>query len=231
VLVAEKSCDAIAAFRKKIHRTSNNKIVFIDETALKLNESEKSTIALPGESTYTIVEDDSSYSARYDMIGACSANQTFPPIIFSPEDRKRANVKGINSKMFIKYIEDILAQAIGVTDEYPIIVVCDRSTIHSPDKMIETFHLSGAQNVIQVLLMPSKAAKRLSPLDNGIFGYWKQECRKKGQIKKNNIQHIMTSVWNNLSSQFLSSCYNHCLLGRRQNVYDDCPLPQTHTHP
>ena len=96
--------------------------------------------------------------------------------------------------------------------------------------MLEAFHLNGAQNVTQVLLMPSKAAKRLSPLDNGIFGYWKQQCRKKGKISKSNVQHIMTSVWNNLPAKLLSTCYHHCLLGRRQNVYQDCPLPQSHTH-
>jgi hypothetical protein len=223
-------CDSVAAFRRNTHRTPNNNIIFVDETALKLNESVKSTIALPGEPTYVIVDDDSSYAARYDMIAACTAAEVFPPIIYTPEDRKRLNVKGITTTLLIHYIEELLAQCIGATDRYPIILICDRSNIHSIDKMLEAFHTNGAQNIKEIKLMPAKAAKRLSPLDNGIFGYWKQQCRKKGKISKSSVQHIMTSVWNNLPAKLLSTCYHHCLLGRRQNVYQDCPLPQSHTH-
>jgi hypothetical protein len=230
MLVEDTKCDAIAAFRREIQRNPNNKIIFLDETALKLNEAEKTTIVLPGEPTYVIVEDDSSYAARYDMIAACTSTEVFPPMIYTPEDRTQLNVKGITTSMLLYYIEHLLGQSIGATDRYPMILVCDRANVHSPEKMLEAFHLNSAQNITQIKLMPAKAAKRLNPLDNGIFGYWKQQCRKKGKIKKSNIQHVMTSVWNNLNAELLSSCYKHCMLGQHQNVYGDCPLPHSHTH-
>jgi hypothetical protein len=47
-------------------------------------------------------------------------------MIYTPNERTSMNVKGINKKMLIKYIQDILAQAVGATDLYPIYLVIDR---------------------------------------------------------------------------------------------------------
>jgi hypothetical protein len=42
--------------------------------------------------------------------------------LFPNRERGDINVKGINTKMLIKYIQDILAQACGALDRYPLCI-------------------------------------------------------------------------------------------------------------
>jgi hypothetical protein len=228
--VGESFCDGIATFRRWAQRIGNDRLIYLDETQLRLNEAERSTLALPGEPHYVVVEENSSYAARYDMIAVCTGKEVLPPIVYTPEDRKQLKVNGITAKMLIQYIQNLLAQSMGALDRYPLYLILDQSSIHNREAMLEAFHLNACQDLVDIKYMPSKSAKRLSPLDNGIFGWWKETCRKKGKIHKNNIQHVMISAWNSINSQLLTKCYKHCLLSLRQNPYDDCPLPQQHQH-
>ena len=81
---------------------------------------------LPGESTYVEVDDNSSYAPRYDMVACCTHMELFPSTIFRPDERAALGVRGITQKMFIKYIQDILAQACGALDRYPLYLVLDK---------------------------------------------------------------------------------------------------------
>jgi hypothetical protein len=229
-LVSIQHCDAIAECRRKIHSISKNKVLFLDETALRVNAAQTTTLVVPGETPYVIVEDDTAYARRYDMIACCSYNQVFPPKIFTPADRGEEGVKGINTAMLIKYIQDILAQAVGALDTYPLVLVLDRSRVHNVDQILEAFHDWGCQELKEVIKMPSKAAKRMSPLDNCLFHDWKERCRKRENITSANIEQIMADEWNNTNIETIKSYYHHCLLFQRQDVYDDCPLPSSHHH-
>jgi hypothetical protein len=60
------------------------------------------------------------YAARYDMITTIVSNRVLPPIVFTPEDRKTRNVKGINSDMFIDFIENFLFSSITELDLCPM---------------------------------------------------------------------------------------------------------------
>lgn len=124
-IVSIEHCESIAKLRHKLQHISKRKILFLDKTSLRLNEASTSTLVAPGETQYVIVEDNTNYSKRFDMIACCSGSQTFPPIIYTPKERTDAGVKGINKKMLHQYIEDILAQAIASTDEYPMHMVLD----------------------------------------------------------------------------------------------------------
>ncbi len=229
-LVSKKSCNDIAKLRRKLVKISKRKILFLDETALRLSEAATTTLVHPGESEYVVVDDNTSYSKRFDMIACCSGTQVFPPIIYTPKERTDEGVKGINKKMLIKYIQDILGQAIGATDEYPVHVVLDKSTIHNEQELLEAFHLNGAQNVVQILKMPTQAAKRMSPLDNSIFHEWKQKCRNREKITMKNIQQIMNDEWNNIASEHIFLHYRHCGLIRSIDPYFDCPIASQHKH-
>ena len=61
--------------------------------------------------------------------------------------------------MFIKYIQDILAQACGALDRYPLYLVLDKASIHNEEKILEAFHDNGCQELVEVWKMPAKAAK------------------------------------------------------------------------
>jgi hypothetical protein len=54
-------------------------------------------------------------------------------------------------------------------------------------KLMESFDLDGCFEIEGINFMPSKAAKRLSPLDNGIFHKWKERVCHYHSLTKNNI--------------------------------------------
>lgn len=201
-------------------------LLFLDETALRVSEAPTHTIVLPGEQAFVIVEDTTSYAARFDMIACCTSKETLPPIIYAPTERER----GINSAMLLAYIRDFLAQAVGALDRYPLTLVVDKSAIHNPAKILQTFHDWGCQDLTEVLLLPTQSAKRLSPLDNSIFHDWKERCRSHDEITSDNIRCVMNNEWNNLDAAHLAAHYDHCLLRPRQPLLSDCPLPAVHRH-
>src|SRR3954451_18392207 len=123
-------CDSFAKLRRKLQKLSKYNLLFLDETALRLNTAPTSTIVAPGETNYVIVEDTTAYALRYDMIACCTADRVFPPRIFNVTDRMLAKSKGINREMLLHYIHDLLAQACGALDRYPLILVLDRARIH-----------------------------------------------------------------------------------------------------
>jgi hypothetical protein len=220
-------CDEIAEMRRKIQRVNLDHVIFLDETHLRLDAAPTSTLVLPGEDSYVIAEDTSSYAARYDMIACCNQSQVFPPIVFTPKERADAGVKGINKKMLVKYIQDTLAQALGAVDKYPLILVLDKASIHKRD-LLQEFHDMGCQDVQDIWLMPTQAAKRMSLLDNSLFHDWKERIRKRAPITKDNIEQLMNDEWNNLPKKSIQAHYRHCLLTRRRDPYADCPDPVGH---
>jgi hypothetical protein len=110
-LVSANICDEIAQMRRWAQRINNNRLMFLDESTMKTNEAPSTTLVMPGESEYVVVEDNTTYAARYDIIGCCTGNEMLPPIVYSPEDRAARGVDGIRGWMITDYIEDILARS------------------------------------------------------------------------------------------------------------------------
>jgi hypothetical protein len=231
VVVCTELCDEIARFRRWSHRLAKKHLLFLDETALKLNEAPTHTLVYPGEKSYVVVEENTSYAARMDMIACISSQKVYPPIIFTPKERSLEGVKGVTTDLLIRSIDGLLAQAVGAVDEYPTYLCIDNSSIHNHDKMIESFHFNGAQNVKDIKYMPPQSAKRLSPLDNSLFHEWKERVRQHEPLTAKNIINIMSDEWNNLPQEHLKKYYHHCGLMSGQDVYKDCPMPTSHHHP
>jgi hypothetical protein len=227
--VSTEICEEIAALRRKIQRTSKKRILFIDEVGIKLNESEEFTLVFPGEESYLEVTDTTSYAARYDMIAFINGESVLPPVIFTPKDRRDIGVDGITKKMLHKSIEDIYAQAVGGLNEYPIFLLADKASIHKKD-LLQAFHDMGCQDIKDVWLMPTQAAKRMSPLDNALFHIWKDRVRKHAPLTQDNVIHWMTYEWMNLEKEIIHSQYHKCLLFYNQDPYADCPDPFSHQH-
>jgi hypothetical protein len=223
-------CDSIAELRKKIQRLNKANVLFLDETHMKLNQAPNRTLVCPGESEYVVVQDTSSYAKRFDMIACCTAKEVLPPIIYTPDERKQLNVKGINTKMLVTYVQQILAQACGALDRYPLYLILDNATCHSKPQLLEAFHDNGCQSLVDIWFMPTQAAKRMSPLDNSLFHEWKERVRKRHPITQNNITQLMSDEWNNIAAQHLFHYYQHCGLTGRGNAYFDCPQSTAHKH-
>lgn len=196
---------------------------------MRLSEAPATTIVLPDEPKYVIVDDDTSYAKRFDMIACVNGKKAFAPVIYTPKERSDAGVKGINTDMLVDYILNTLGQETWALDRAPLTLVIDRSRIHNVDKMIEAFNERGG-HVMNIIMMPPKAAKRLSPLDNALFHDWKQAIRNHGPLTIQTIEQIMADEWNNITEQQIQAHYHHCRLARLQDVYEDCPLPHQHRH-
>jgi len=198
---------------------------------MKVNEAPKRTLVAEGQKQYVVATDTSSYSARFDMIACITGDRVLPPIIYSPADRRRLGVQGITLDMLKNYISDLLAQSVGAVDQYPMILVFDRSTIHHSDEVLVEFHLNGGQNLKEVIKMPTQSAKRLSPLDNGLFHDWKQRVRQHGPLTEQNMKTVMSDEWNATTKQQLKSYFHHCGITYGSPQYADCPRPSAHLHP
>jgi hypothetical protein len=228
--VSSELCDDIADLRKKIQRIKKANILFLDETHLRVSACPNYTLVAPGDDPYIIVEDNTQYAKRYDMIACCTSKEVFPPIVYTPKERKESGVKGINTKMLITYIQNTLAQAAGALDRYPLYLVLDKGTCHNIDQIVEAFHDNGCQELVEVWKMPTQAAKRMSPLDNSLFHEWKERCRSHYPITSKNIEQIMADEWNNTKPENLKRYYQHCGLTTLKDPYFDCPQPSVHKH-
>jgi hypothetical protein len=226
--VSPELCDQIADMRRKLRRVGPNHVLFLDETALRLSEAPTHTIVLPGEQAYVIATETSSYSARFDMIACCVGDRVLIPKVFTPSERKSADVKGINGPMLKQFINDLLAQAVEGLGRYPLTLVLDKATIHkNTNALLQEFYDRGSQSIKEILLMPPNAAKRMSPLDNALFHDWKEICRKHCPTTKKTIQRVMSDSWNKMKP---NSHYKHCGLTGRKDLYFDCPDPVGHNH-
>jgi hypothetical protein len=224
--VSAETCDQIAAVRRKLQRIGTNHILFLDETHKREGDVEQYTIVLPGESPFIETSSTSSYSARYDMIACCSGDRVLPPKIFSPKERG----KGITAAMLQEYVRNLLAQAAGALDVYPLLLVLDKATIHTEQQLMEEFHDWGCQELKQVIKIPTASAKRLSPLDNSLFNLWRQRVLADGPLTKRNIVRRMSDAWNSITREDIQAQYRNCGLMRHQDVYFDCPNPAGHRH-
>ena len=224
-------CDQIADMRRKLQRIDKRRLLFIDETALRLSAAPTHTIVLPGEQAYVVATETSSYAARYDMIAVCAGDRVLLPKIFSPKERKGAEVRGVNRAMLLQFIDDVLAQAVEGLDRYPLTLVLDRAGIHKDvDAIRQAFRDRGSESIKDILLMPPNAAKRLSPLDNALFHDWKEICRGQSQrspLTKKTIERVMSDAWEKMKP---GPHYLHCGLTRSKDPYFDCPAPATHKH-
>jgi hypothetical protein len=227
--VSVSLCDQIAHMRRKLQRISKSRVLFLDETAVRLSEAPTTTLVLPGEQAYVLVEETANYSKRFDMIACINGDQAFAPCIYTPKERARAGAKGINTDMLIDYIYSTLGQETWALDNPPLTLVVDRAQIHNEERVMEAFNERGG-HVQQLLKMPPEAAKRLSPLDNSLFHDWKQAIRKRCPLTLRTIQQVMADEWNRITPKQIHAHYRHCGLVGRTDAYADCPALASHHH-
>lgn len=208
---------------------SKSRLLFLDETAVRLSEAPTSTLVLPGEQPYVLVEESEKYSKRFDMIACINYDRVFAPVIWSPKERKLEGASGINTEMLLDYILNTLGQETAALDNPPLILIVDRARIHSEEKVLEAFRERGG-HVQELLKMPPQAAKRMSPLDNSLFHDWKQAIRKHGPLTLSNMEQVMADEWNNIAVSNIRAHWKNCGLIRHSDEYADCPEPSEHAH-
>ncbi len=215
--------------RRKLQRISKERLLFLDETAVRLSEAPTSTLVLPGEKQYVLTEDTTTYAKRFDMIACINVSRAFAPTIYSPKERSDVGVRGINTEMLLDYIYSTLGQETAALDTPPLTLVLDRARIHSEERLLEAFAERGG-HVLSLLKMPPMAAKRLSPLDNSLFHDWKEAIRRRCPLTLDSIEQVMADEWNRITAAGIRPHYRHSGLMRGQDPYADCPNPAAHKH-
>jgi transposase len=188
--VSADMCEQIATVRRKFQRIGTRRILVLDETHRRIGDVTDRTIVLPGEPSTIETSATSHYAPRYDMIACCTSREVMPPMVYSPSERG----KGVDTDMLLQYIRNLLAQSAGALDRYPLFLLLDKSTIHNEAKIIETFHDWGCQELVEVIKMPTAAAKRLSPLDNSLFNVWRQRVLRGSPLTRSNIKQRMSDA-------------------------------------
>lgn len=224
-------CCDIAAFRCWARRLRLRHLLVWDESALHVGEAPSTTLVEAGQTPLVLVEENSAYAERYDIIMVISYNRVLPPMIYGPADRKALRVDGINTQMILTYITNLLAQAIAALDVYPMYLLLDRAAVHNSERMMEAFLDGGCQCVKEIRKYPPKAAKRLSPLDNTLIHTWKENCRARYPITRSNIKQVMNDSLFAIPQSQIKSFFRHCGYTAHHFLYYDCPLPQHHKHP
>lgn len=224
--VSADMCEQIASVRRKLQHIGVGHILFLDETLKREGDVDNYSLFLPGQLPLIESSSTSKYASRFDMIACCSGKSVLPPIIYSPKERQ----KGIDTAMLLEHIRQVLAQAAGALDTYPLLLVLDRASIHNEEKIMQEFHDWGCQELKEIIKLPPASAKRLSPLDNSLFNLWRQRVLAGGPLTKSNIKQRMSDAWNSITQKELHAQYKHCGLLRHQDVYFDCPDPAAHRH-
>jgi hypothetical protein len=219
-------CESIARVRRKFQRIDKGKMLVLDETYMRSSDAPLSTLTYPGEDSYVETESSSRFAARFDMIACITGKEVLPPMVIAPKKRR----KGITAATLINFMRNVLAQAAGALDRYPMLMVLDRSSIHKVAEIKEVFIDWGCQSLTEVVLLPAASAKRLSPLDNALFHDFKENVRKMGKIKKSNLQQKMSDAFVNMEPRLLQAHFRKCGLMRGTDVYFDCPNPAQHPH-
>lgn len=221
-------CDEVARLRRKFRRIGAKHLLFLDETGRREGETADYTIVLPGYHPFVTSTNVTSYAPRYDMIAVTANDRVLLPTVFSPSDRAHEAAKGINGKMLLKFIDDVLAQAVEGLDRYPLTLVLDRAPIHrNTENILQAFRDRSCYAIKDIIVLPALTAKRLSPLDNTMFAEWKKECFERGPLTRNTIKRVMNDAWSHINP---TPYYRHCGLTGHRDVYFDCPDPLNHTH-
>jgi hypothetical protein len=227
--VSASSCQQIANMWRKLQRLDKSRLLFLDETAVRLSEAPTPTLVAPDEQPYVVVADTTTNAKRFDIIACINGDRAFAPVIYTPKERSDAGVKGINTEMLVDYILSTLGQETAALDNPPLTLVVDQARIHHEERIMEAFREPGG-HVMQLLKTPPQAAKRLSPLDNSLFHDWKEAIRKRCPLTLRNIEQVMADEWNNITASKIAAHYKHCGLFRDADPYFDCPHPASHRH-
>jgi MoaA/NifB/PqqE/SkfB family radical SAM enzyme len=78
-------------------------------------------------------------------------------------------------------------------DPGSIYLVLDKSNIHNVSKIEQAFRNLGCTELTEILIIPTQAAKRVSPLDNTFFHEWKERVRQHSLLTEEALVTMMTN--------------------------------------
>lgn len=97
--------------------------------------------------------------------------------VLTPDERKRAGVKGYTKERVLKWFRTTLASNIHALHRKRIVVVVDKALKKKPEEAVGALVAGGCADDVQVWVMETNIAKYCSPLGNAIWHEWKDRVR------------------------------------------------------
>ncbi|CAF1342027.1 unnamed protein product [Rotaria sordida] len=219
--IDDEHWNQIAKFRKFLQRIHNDRLVFIDETAIYAVMPPRQTLVAPGCQPLIIVEKPSAYAQRYDFIGALNGSQSIACMTLTLADRKNRNIEGIRKEVVNEWIIKMLAPAINRLGINNIYLICDKSRSHSKVNMMETLKAGKYKSVVDIFYMPTASAKYMPPLDNPIWHAFKEAIRSQYPVTTANLPSLFSKTFLSLSRRQIKNAYRKCAIAHGTDVYYD----------
>jgi hypothetical protein len=182
----------------------------MDQSAMRFGEGELKSIVPPGSSALVNSPVHTLYLPRVDIVGAISCDTPLAIRIMTPEQRKMLGVKGWRKEHVLGYLKRQLAPSVNQLEGDVFAIVVDKALRISPKDVVDAMHAGGCRRAKFAWLMPTAAAKYISPLDNNLWHEWKERVRKRKPKSVPGLAYIMRQEWWQQSTENICSYYRHC---------------------
>lgn len=218
VLLDSDYRDNVIEFRRKAQRVAINKLVFVDQTNTNESYRRGYGLAPKGKKAKVSTRKPSRYTPRVDVMGACVGNRVLDLDVLTPEDRRRAGVKGYTKQRVLSWFRHTLARQIRALPYDDVVVVVDKALSIKPEEVKGALQAGWCTNVAEVWVMETGIAKHCSPLDNSIWHEWKERVRAAAPVSEGSLYRIIQRQWHSLPSNHVTNYYRKCALTRHADV-------------
>jgi hypothetical protein len=204
---------------------NKSKLVFIDQTGINLAARALYGLAPKGKKSYVKSAKPVKYSERYDVMGVINGDGVLAQDILSPEQRKRAGVRGYTKHIILQWMQRTLSKIINQTGQIGVVIVLDKGLAIKSEEVKAAVEAGGCDRVAEVWIMPTGIAKHVNPLDNSLWHQYKNCVREAAPTSHITMMKALKSCWKNISAASVTNYYHKCALFRHQDIYKDCPNP------
>ena len=188
--------------------------MFIDQSAIYLGAIPLRTI-VPADESPTIATPVTTYfPPRVVVIGGVAYGATLPLQIMTPDDRKRLGIKGWRKRMVLDWMRVCLAPSINALGVDGMVVVADKALRIRPADIVDAVRAGGCSRVRTAWLIPTAAAKLVSPLDNTLWHEYKERVRKRLPTNIKQLRRALLDEWQAIDPEHIRNYYRHCALTR-----------------
>lgn len=229
VIGTETYRDSVVEIRKKLSRVAKKRLVFIDGSGIRSEPRPLKGLAPSGQTPKTTAEKPEKYEPRVDIIGAVSYNaplacetktSTQRRKIPNPK-KKKTGVKGYTKPMVKNFLKNKLAPKIMDMKIKDVVVCMDKGLSFKEEEAKEQLEAGGAQNVKEVLILPTNTAKHVSPLDNTLWHSLKERVRARKPRTENGTARILKEEFMAISETNIQSYFKKCKLTWRSDPSGD----------
>jgi hypothetical protein len=212
---------AVAKVRKKLQRKAKRDIVFIDQSAIKLNPQRGYGLAPAGQRAVVSGVKPEAYENRYDFMGAINSEKTLALDHMTPAWRQWYECKGWTKELVLNFIAGNLRRKMVSENLKSPIICIDKALSITPAQVKNRLRMSGYTDIGDVVVLPTASAKHISPLDNCLWKEWKGRIRRAKPSTNDSMVEEMLRSWEAITPEHLAHYYRHCALMRGADPYQE----------